>query len=72
MEVSFHGGLMEKLRMEEIGRADHWRTSPRLGGKIHRAVGWSRAARKEIRLHLDSSELWKNMKNSVVHLTLGR
>jgi hypothetical protein len=31
MEVSFHGGLVEKLPMEEIGGANHWRTSPRLG-----------------------------------------
>jgi hypothetical protein len=38
---------------------------------IHRAAGWSRAARKEIGLHLDSSELGKITKNSV-YLALGK
>jgi hypothetical protein len=72
MEVSFHGGLVEKLPMEEIGGANHWRTSPRLGRMIQRAASWSRAARKEIGLHLDSPELGKNTKNSLLHLALGK
>jgi hypothetical protein len=39
---------------------------------IQRTASWSRAARKEIRLHLDSLELGKNTKNSLLHLALGK